>query len=124
MLSYFGIAEIKADNPLSNDGPAMRGLCWVAGDSVASHNLQQAIEVGSNWISQTPFGWMSGHQSKEVRGNFDRAWWGETDKGIRHTTRLAKEAGIKTMLKPHIWMRSDEGKWRSDIAMENNEDWD
>jgi len=64
------------------DGPSMKGLCWVAGDSIADHNINQISAIGANWISQTPFGWMEGHQSPVVVGNFDRAWWGETDKGI------------------------------------------
>jgi hypothetical protein len=104
--------------------PPMRGLCWVAGDSIAAHNLQQIVDVGANWISQTPFGWMEGHDNPKVQGNFDRAWWGETDKGIIHTTEHAKDVGIKTMLKPHIWLRRSGDKWRSDIAMNSEEEWD
>jgi len=104
--------------------PSMKGLCWVAGDSVTTHNIDHIVDVGANWISQTPFGWMEGHQSPIVRTSYDRAWWGETDRGLRHTTELAKAQGIKTMLKPHIWLRSSEGKWRSDIAMTSEADWE
>ena len=103
--------------------PSMKGLCWVAGDSITNHNFNDVVDVGANWISQTPFGFMRGHQSTEVRTNYDNAWWGETDRGIKHTTALAKAKGIKTMLKPHIWMRSDQGKWRSDITMNSEEEW-
>lgn len=107
-----------------NDAPSMKGLCWVAGDSIAAHNMDHVLSIGANWISQTPFGWMSGINSPEVVLNSDRAWWGERDKGIRHTAEHAREAGIKTMLKPHIWLRRSGDKWRSDIAMDSAEDWD
>ncbi len=107
----------------TNHIPSMKGLCWVAGDSIASHNIDHITNFGANWISQTPFGWMQGIDQPFVRGNTERAWWGEADRGIRHTTALAKEAGVKTMLKPHIWLRSDDGKWRQDIKMKSEEDW-
>ncbi len=118
-------AEGLSDQSPDNDAPpSMRGLCWVAGDSIAVHNITQIVDVGANWISQTPFGWMEGHDNPEVKGNFDRAWWGETDKGIIGTTALAKESEVKTMLKPHIWLRRSGDKWRSDIAMNSEAEWD
>ena len=108
----------------SSHSPSMKGVCWVAGDSIAQHNIHQVTEFGVNWISQTPFGWMDGHDSPVVRGNFDRAWWGETDKGIIKTSNLAKIGGVKTILKPHIWLHTDKGVWRSGIAMNSEEEWD
>lgn len=104
--------------------PSMKGLCWVGGDSVAMHNIDQITDIGTNWISQTPFGWMSGHDSPEIILNNDRAWWGETDRGIVHTAKLARSSGVKTMLKPHIWLRRGNGKWRSDIEMKNDAEWE
>jgi hypothetical protein len=104
--------------------PSMKGVCWVAGDSIAQHNITQITDIGSNWISQTPFGWMSSYDSPEVVLNSDRAWWGETDKGIIHTANLARASNVSTMLKPHIWMRRSDNKWRSDIAMNSKEEWD
>ncbi len=103
--------------------PLMKGVCWVAGDSIAHHNIEQITDVGVNWISQTPFGWMQEFDSPVVKGNFDRAWWGESDRGIKHTTILAHKDGVKVMLKPHIWLHSEHGKWRQDIAMNSAEEW-
>lgn len=105
------------------DGPSMRGLCWVGGDSIANHNMTQIMDIHANYISQTPFGWMEGYDSPNVVLSNERAWWGEADRGLKHTTLLAKEAGIKTMLKPHIWLRRSGDKWRSDIAMNSPEEW-
>ena len=51
-------------------------------------------------------------------------FWGETDVGLETTTRLAKQFGINTLLKPHIWLRrSSGGKRRSDIEMESEAEW-
>lgn len=104
-------------------GEKMKGLCWVGGDSVAAHNITQVTAINANWISQTPFGWMNGHQDDTVHLNNKRAWWGEADRGVGHTTKLAKDGKVKTMLKPHIWIMNSGDKWRSDIEMKSAEDW-
>ena len=113
----------RAEVPLSDHNEKMKGLCWVGGDSISYHNIQQVTEVGASWISQTPFGWMGAYNEPEIRMNTKKAWWGESDRGLIHTTRLAKKSGVRVMLKPHIWLRSRDGKWRSDIKMQNEEDW-
>ncbi len=35
----------------------------------------------------------------------------------------AREAGMKMIIKPHIWMRTEQGKWRSDIEFKSESDW-
>jgi len=116
-------AFLVDDEAHMKSSPSIKGLCWVAGDSIATHNIDQITDIGTNWISQTPFGWMSGHDSPEVVLSNDRAWWGETDRGIAHTAELAKVSNVKTMLKPHIWLRRSNDKWRSDIEMKNDAEW-
>ena len=126
LLAIIGVSSAsKVPGGLgTTDTTKMKGICWVGGDSIGVHNILQATQIGVNWISQTPFGWMNGHDSPIVVGNTERAWWGEADRGIRHTSRLAQAAGVKTMLKPHIWLRRSGDKWRSDIAMSSDEEWD
>jgi len=120
----FSTSISKTDTSFEHPGPAMNGLCWVAGDSIGAHNITQIVDLGANWISQTPFGWMDGHDSPTVVLNNHKAWWGETDRGVIHTTQEAKKKGVKTMLKPHIWIMNSKGKWRSDISMNSTEEWD
>jgi len=104
--------------------PSKLGVCWVGGDSISYHNFDDFLDVGGNWISQTPFAWQPDIYGPEIHMNNVGAWWGEADRGIEHTTALAKSKNIKTMLKPHIWLRTENGKWRSDLEMKNSEDWD
>ncbi|MDB5260971.1 MAG: hypothetical protein JWQ14_252 [Adhaeribacter sp.] len=103
----------------------MRGVSWVAGDSVTAEQLQELKQNKIEWISQTPFGWQSAYNSPEVKLNTgsSRAYWGESDQGLIHTTRQAKKFGIKTLLKPHIWLRDRSGKWLGDIEMANEAQW-
>ena len=96
-----------------------RGVSWVAGRRVTNEHLEPLVGNNVNWIVQTPFGWQRRIDSPEVHLlTSGRILWGETDAGLETTTRLAHEVGIKTLLKPHLWITEAEaGKWRTDIAM-------
>jgi hypothetical protein len=106
-----------------------RGVCWVGGPrQVNASELEALANKNINWISQTPFGWQQGHDNPEIGSNTktpqsDQGWWGERDEGLRITTEFAKNNGIKTILKPHIWLRDEGGKWRGEIKMKSEEDW-
>jgi hypothetical protein len=103
-----------------------RGLSWVAGPTeVSAADFEPLAALRVNWIVQTPFGWQEAVDSPEVRLVTDgRIWWGERDVGIEETTRLARERGIRTLLKPHVWLRRRaDGAWRGQIAMRSEEDW-
>jgi len=130
VLTAFLQCKVSSDNQLKTlsyselHHPKKLGVCWVAGDSIANHNFSQLTSVNGNWISQTPFAYQPDIDKPELRFNPERAWWGEADRGLIHTAKLAKENQIKTMLKPHIWLRVSDGRWRSDLAMTSAEDWD
>lgn len=124
---YDGIEKKSISIPLIEKH---RGVCWVGGpQEINQTHIERIAKHNINWISQTPFGWQSGFDNPQIGTNRNvepkgyQAWWGERDDGLRITTRLAKERGIKTILKPHIWLRDDQGKWRGEIEMKSEEDW-
>ena len=101
----------------------MKGVCWDGGDSIQAQHIQTLEPYSVNWISLTPFGFQASYNSPEIRFGRSRGSGRNRDYRMAHTTRLAKEKGIKVMLKPHIWLRDHDGKWRSDIDMETPEAW-
>ncbi len=111
----------------SDSDPTLhRGVAWTAGpDSIDETDFGQLADLGVDWIAQTPFGWQSVVDAPELRmGQGARVWWGERDIGIATTTRAARERGIATLLKPHIWLSDrDNGVWRGQIAMSSEADW-
>jgi len=109
----------------SSSDNRLRGVNWVAADSVASANLEPLLRSRITWIAQTPFGWQPGAATPEVRlhtGASNRGYWGESDRGLIQTTNLARQHGIRTMLKPHLWLRGG-GTWPGDINMATPADW-
>ncbi|MFQ5348858.1 MAG: glycoside hydrolase TIM-barrel-like domain-containing protein [Thermoanaerobaculia bacterium] len=101
-----------------------RGVSWVARGPIPGAAIEPLSALGANWIVQTPFGWQRHHDSPSLMLATDgHVLWGETDEGLTVTTRLARELGIDTLLKPHVWLTGARGKWRADIAMNTDEEW-
>lgn len=119
-------AEVpSAEGTIRTEAPRHRGVCWVAGPRpVTGEHLDPLLEHGVTWISQTPFGWQDRPDDPELRFHPDGdVWWGERDEGLRVTTRLARERGLRTLLKPHVWITEDSNKWTGDIAMASPQEW-
>ncbi|MDZ7648208.1 MAG: hypothetical protein U5K54_14085 [Cytophagales bacterium] len=87
---------------------------------VAKGELKALVECNVTWDfsnsylagkeTLTPLLFTPNHSSEKI-------WWGESDDGISATTALALKAGIKTMLKPHLWVRKG---WPGDIVMKSD----
>jgi hypothetical protein len=100
-----------------------KGVCWVAGrEEVTEKEIDELTKHNVNWISQTPFGWQRDASTSSIRTNFssERIWWGESDEGISKTTAIALKSGVKTLLKPHLWVRNG---WPGDIVMQSDTAW-
>ena len=100
--------------------PAMRGVSWEGGREVAATALDPLRDLGADWISQTPFGWCRSTGDPEIRFSGQRGYWGETDEGLVATARWARQRGLSTLLKPHLWVRR---AWCGEIEMKNEADW-
>lgn len=102
-----------------------KGVCWTGEPRELPGDAIDIVKAyGVEWISQTPFGWMRTQHTPSVKFSSHHGWWGETDEGIRTTTRQAHEKGIKVMLKPHLWItRPINGGWRDKIDFASEELW-
>jgi len=101
-------------------GERMRGVCWEAGRAIEPRHLEPVRELGADWISQTPFGWSRALDDTAVVLATQRVHWGETDSGLVQTAEWARALGIRTLLKPHLWVRRG---WTGDIRMRSEDDW-
>ena len=104
-----------------------RGVCFVAGPGrPAEVAFDRLAALNVNWISQTPFGWQQSAGTPEViLATSGRVWWGESDEGLAETARRARRRGIRTILKPHVWIRDrSDGRWRGNIDFSTPEAWD
>lgn len=108
----------------SRDG-RMRGVCFVAGARIDESVFRPLVKHNVEWISQTPFAYLPTPDSPRIEmATHGDIYWGETDEGLVATTRMAKRRGIRTLLKPHLWVGGwhDTG-WSGDIRMRDEESW-
>jgi hypothetical protein len=114
--------------PVAFDSTRLRGVSWVAGDSITAADLESLRQAHITWIAQMPFGWQGAAAEPAIRMNTARrsgrgGMWGESDAGLIYTARLARRRGIHTLLKPHVWVRG-RGAWPGDINMTSAANWD
>ena len=106
-------------------GEKHRGMSWTGeAKPITAQNFDSLVDAHVNWIVQTPFGWQQDYNIPDLSFDTQNSYWGETEEGLRITTQLARERGIETLLKPHIWLinRTD-GKWRTEIDMASEAEW-
>ncbi|HEU5181318.1 MAG TPA: hypothetical protein VFW45_11025 [Candidatus Polarisedimenticolia bacterium] len=115
----------KPEDRLARDGK-MRGVCFVAGRRIDPDVFGPLQRDHVEWISQTPFGWMRGADSPEIRiAAAGDVYWGETDEGLAATALAARKAGVRTLLKPHLWVAGwHDSVWSGEIAMRSPSDWE
>ena len=88
-----------------------------------TEDLEQLKTHNFEWITLTPFINQSRYNEPSLRLISDDSY----DNLLKHYKTIKERCdkyGIKIMLKPHIWLQKREnGKWRSDIKMESEQDW-
>ena len=128
MYSSFGPALTARGWGAAFDSTRLRGVNWVGSDSVTADELAPLVQNHITWIAQTPFGWQTDVAAPVVQVHTERPggsrWglWGESDAGIAYTAKLARQHGIRTLLKPHLWVRG-RSTWPGDISMSSEADW-
>jgi len=118
-----GLALLSASDASPPTAPAekMRGVCWEGARRIDASRLEPLADLGANWISQTPFGWVGSAEATAIRSGGSHVLWGESDEGLAATAAWARERGIRTLLKPHLWVHR--AGWPGDIAMRTEQDW-
>lgn len=100
----------------------INGICLVAPPYQLKYKYFQPIQkTGANWVAIIPYAFCSPSQP-EVSFDHPKQWYGETSLGIRQTITLARKAGLKIMLKPHLWVIGQ--GWAGDLSYPNQDQLD
>ncbi|MEM9888239.1 MAG: hypothetical protein AAF849_20260 [Bacteroidota bacterium] len=99
----------------------MEGLTFVAPPNPFPQNPMTPIQqLGADWIALVPYAFTRQNDPNVFYGS-DRQWWGERVVGIEESIRLAKEAGIKVMLKPQVYIP---GGWTGEMNYDEQAEWE
>ncbi len=74
------------------------------GSEGSAQSLRKLKDLGVDWISLMPFGFHRGTADLTFGG--EHVW--ETDASLLAAAQQAHALGIKVMLKPHVWGRSEQ----------------
>lgn len=87
------------------NGEKVLGISFVAANErVTKEDIAPIKALGATWVCLMPYGFIR-KTDNVVHYNSPWQWWGETDAGIKETSRLAKARGLKVMLKPQVWFK-------------------
>ena len=100
----------------------INGVSFVASrEEVLQEYVEEVVKVNANHAAVMPFGFIRDAGSPEVVFDTDRQWFGETKKGAVQYIELLHKNGIKTMVKPHIWLWK--GEFTGTLEMSSEEGW-
>lgn len=115
--------RLEVRDLFARDGK-LRGVNFVAGRRFAEASLAPLLHDHVEWLVLGPFGWQKNTTSTEVRLATRDVMWSESDSGIVTIARIARSHGMRTMLKPQIWItRPEDGKWLADIDPGSDANW-
>ena len=124
----FLLAAIICVHPRPIDAQEIRGICLASarggyGSESCRQQLAEIAILGGNWIAINDYAWMNAVDQPAIRFGKN----GRSPEGNQlQTIKDAHAAGLKIMLKPHIWSNEFHGggKWHGDINMNTEADWD
>ncbi len=84
---------------------------------IASNNVEYLVLV--------PYGYQSTYDNPDLSYNRSRRRTRMSrDSMYMEIADQAREQGLGLIIKPHIWMRTNSDKWRSDIDFKSRSEWD
>jgi hypothetical protein len=101
---------------------AIEGLTLVAPRNPMTNSdaIKNIKTVGSEWIAVVPYAFSRPNEARVYYESNNKRWWGESKEGCEATIQMAKEAGLKVMLKPQVWIPRG---WTGDMDFEQDTAW-
>ncbi len=100
----------------------INGVSFVASrEEIAQGHVAEVMRLHANHAAVMPFGFIRDITSPEIIFNTDRQWFGETKEGAMQYIQLLHKNGIKTMVKPQIWVWK--GEFTGSLKMNSESDW-
>lgn len=128
-LRLLALVVLAAAMPCA--GEAVRGVSLAHlhsreagyGSDACREQLRRIAELGANWVAISDFAYMPRVDAPQLAFRRDRSM---TRDDLVRVIGDARRAGLKVLVKPHLWSRQfgREGKWAGDIAMTSDADWD
>ncbi|MFC3120202.1 glycoside hydrolase family 113 [Agaribacter flavus] len=102
--------------------PKINGISFVASrDKTEQEHIAPLVNTYANYAAVMPYGYVPSNESPTVIFNSDRQWYGERIVGVKDVIKQLKSNKIKTMLKPHLWLRG--GVYTRHLGFQSEQQW-
>lgn len=113
-----GLLSFNKEPAITNK---INGVSFVAPrNEISSHEMQPLQSINTGWIAVIPYAFIRPEEGY-VYFHPERQHWGESPKGVAKTIEMARAMNIKTMIKPHVWVRGQ--GWAGDFEVDTEEKW-
>ena len=100
----------------------VNGLSFVASrDKIDPSHTKSVIKAQSNYVALMPYSFIRNIETPKIEFNTNREWFGETENGLLQYAKEFQKAGVKIMVKPHLWLRR--GGFTGDLKPNSEENW-
>lgn len=86
----------------------------------ATESLEHLSDIGVNAVAIVPYTGMRNH-TRPAYLPISNSPGSENDESIIHSLYAAQQLGMRTLLKPQVWLWSS---WPGDVRMDNEADWE
>ncbi|MCJ8289434.1 MAG: hypothetical protein HRT58_07190 [Crocinitomicaceae bacterium] len=120
LISCSGNREIESDK-IPTSIPLVKKIAGFSlempSDSIPPNSMEGIIDLGGKWVALIPYSIIREGKAK-VEYNHKGMWWGESLSGTADCIRMANKSGLKTMLKPHVWVIGQGWPGKFDLSTE------
>ncbi len=101
------------------DDDKIRGVHFFARTRTSEYNLESLVRNNVEQIVLVPYAYQEKFDTPDLHFGSRRKRLLSRDSSYLELYQRADDLGISTIIKPHIWMHTGKGKWRSDIMLED-----
>jgi hypothetical protein len=107
---------------LENTGDKMNGVSLEMPFSpIGKEKMAELKQTNADWVAMIPYGYTEKNGARVFFNYSSDSWWGESLNGTKECIKMAQKAGLKVMLKPHVWVVGQ--GWPGDFDLKTEEEW-
>jgi hypothetical protein len=120
-ILFFTIISSITSCHKTNSTNKIKGISVVGAPKPVNDTSFKALErINSNFACLIPYAFTPENKAQVIT-NYKYQWWGETPKGIKKCHKTADSMGLKTMIKPQLWI--GHGAYTGHLNFATDEEW-
>ena len=101
-----------------------RGMHFFGTWAPDKKHYRDLVRTNIEWLVHVPFGWQESVEHTEIKLSSRSGGTWKKESSIRTITEDARAHGIRSMMKPHLWLtKSSDDYWRGTMHFDDPSDW-